>query len=601
MAVTSYITITQGSQDIANNKTYVTVKFYAKTTNNSYNGNSKSGSLTINGTAYSFTHNLPKTSTTLLKSVSLWISHDSNGKGSVSASGWYVTGTGSGTVSASKSLTLTTIPRVSDLSVNKTSVPADGSTTVTATATKKSSSFTDTLTVTLGSYSKTITSGTAFTIPMEWINAISGTSATATVKVTTKSGSTTIGSKTASLTVTVPSSVVPTVNSISATEAITAVTTAFGSRFVKSLSQLNVKVDASGVYGSTIKSYAVTLGGVKYTSAEFQSNALNTAGSVNIVATVTDSRGRTGTLTKTITVVDYSAPAITGMTYYPCDASGNRDSNGTNTKVIVSGVVSSVESQNSKALTLKYKLSSGETYTAVTMTVSDWSFESSVIISDTDSTQTYEYVAELADKISSISYKTLTGVPVISRHAGGDGVTFFGEAEDEGLKVAGGKNATFTGDILIEDSTLETLWAEVFGGGITLKSFITQMLNRIKNEADYVVSRNTMTADGRSWIVTKWNSGKCELDLVWTTTSQTKISTAYGNLYYALCTFTIPSVLVSDATGNEVFGNVKGEGIDTFAGGKATANSVEFRWQNAKSYTCSAGAVISIHIIGKWK
>lgn len=145
------------------------------------------------------------------------------------------------------------------------------------------------------------------------------------------------------------------------------------------------------------------------------------------------------------------------------------------------------------------------------------------------------------------------------------------------------------------------LYGRKYSGGITLKSFITQMLNRIKNEADYVVSRNTMTAGGRSWIVTKWNSGKCELDLVWATTSQTKISTAYGNLYYALCTFTIPSVLVSDATGNEVFGNVKGEGIDTFAGGKATANSVEFRWQNAKSYTCSAGAVISIHIIGKWK
>ncbi len=95
MAVTSYITISQGSQDIANNRTYVTVSFYAKTTNSSYNGNQKSGSLTINGTAYSFTHNLPKQSTTLLKSVSLWIYHNSNGAGSVSASGWYVTGTGS--------------------------------------------------------------------------------------------------------------------------------------------------------------------------------------------------------------------------------------------------------------------------------------------------------------------------------------------------------------------------------------------------------------------------------------------------------------------------------------------------------------------------
>ena len=463
MAVTSYITITQGSQDIANNKTYVTVKFYAVTTNSSYNGNQKSGSLTINGTAYSFTHNLPKTSTTLLKSVSLWISHDSNGNGSVSASGWYVTGTGSGTVKASKSLTLSTIPRVSDLSVNKTSVPADGSTTVTVTATKKSSSFTDTLTVTLGSYSQTITSGTAFTIPMEWINAISGTSATATVKVTTKSGSTTIGSKTASLTVTVPSSVVPTINSVTATEAISLVTTAFGNRFVKNLSQLNITVNASGAYGSTIKSYLTTFDGISYSGASFQTSTLKKSGTVNAVTTITDSRGRTASYTKAITVINYDSPTIISMTQYACDVDGTSNANGTNTKVIINGAIFSVSDQNTRSLILKYKALDATSYTELTLTTSDWTFEVSTIIGGTDPTSTWEFVAVLEDKVSSVEYSVKTGVPVISRHAGGDGVTFFGEAEDEGLKVAGGKNATFTGDIFIENSELETLWASVFG------------------------------------------------------------------------------------------------------------------------------------------
>ncbi len=255
------------------------------------------------------------------------------------------------------------------------------------------------------------------------------------------------------LTVTVPSDVVPTVSSISATEAITAVTTAFGNRFVRSLSQLNVKVNAAGVYGSTIKSCAVTLDGVKYQSSEFQSNALNAAGSVDIVATVTDSRGRTGTLTKTITVVDYSAPAITGMTHYPCDASGNRDSNGTNTKVIISGVISSVDSQNTRALTLKYKPSSDETYTAVTLTVSDWNFEVSTIISNTDPTSTWEFIATLADKISSTENRIVTGVPVISRLAGGKGVRLFGEAQNEGFWV-GNIDYTITDDEYNELMTL---------------------------------------------------------------------------------------------------------------------------------------------------
>ena len=437
MALSAWINLSLYDQSISGNYSRVSVSFVAKTTNSTHNDNNKSGYINVNGSRYtSFTHKLPKASTTTLWSGLITVSHNSNGAGSVSVSGGYEANVGGySTITASNSLTLPTIPRVSDLSVNKSSVPADESTTVVATATKKSSSFTDTITVSLGSYSKAVTSGTTFTIPKTWINAISGTSATATVTVITKSGSTTIGSKSVNLTVTVPDSVVPTVSSISASEAITAVTTAFGNRFVRSLSQLNVKVNAAGVYGSTIKSYSVTLDGVKYQSEEFQSNALNTAGSVDIVATVTDSRGRTRTLTKTITVVDYSAPAITNMTYYPCDANGNRNPNGTNTKVIINGLVASVAEQNSRSLILKYKAMDAATYTALTLTTSSWSFEASTIVSGTDPTSTWEFIATLTDKISSIENRIVTGVPVISRLAGGKGVRLFGEAQNEGFWV----------------------------------------------------------------------------------------------------------------------------------------------------------------------
>lgn len=459
MALSAWVELSLSSQSVEGNYSNVYAKFIAKTTNNTHNDNNKSGYINVNGSRYtSFTHKLPRTSTTVLWSGTITVYHNSNGAGSVSVSGGYEAGVGGfSTITASNSLTLPTIPRVSDLSVNKSSVPADESTTVIATATKKSSSFTDTITVSLGSYSKVVTSGTAFTIPKTWINAISGTSATATVTVTTKSGSTTIGSKSVNLTVTVPDSVIPTVSSISASEAITAVTTAFGNRFVRSLSQLNVKVNAAGVYGSTIKSYAVTLDGVKYQSEEFQSNALNTAGSVDIVATVTDSRGRTRTLTKTITVVDYSAPAITNMTYYPCDANGNRNPNGTNTKVIINGLVASVAGQNSRSLILKYKAIDAATYTALTLTTLGWSFEASTIVSGTDPTSTWEFIATLTDKISSIENRIVTGVPVISRLAGGKGVRLFGEAQNEGFWVG---NIDYT----ITDAEYQELM-NLLGGG----------------------------------------------------------------------------------------------------------------------------------------
>lgn len=391
------------------------------------------------------------------------IYHNDNGKKSftVSIYGWFYN---YGDKSGSTTFELTPIPRVSDLSVDKTTVPADGTTTVTATATKKYSGFTDTIVVNLGDYNQEVTSETAFTIPEEWINAISGTSAVATVTVTTKSGSTTIGTKSVNLTVTVPDSVVPVINDVSITEAVAAVTTAFGSLYVQNLSQLNVAIDASGVYGSTIKSYSVTLDGVKYIQQAFTSNVIKTAGTLSMPVTVTDSRNRSASTTVSIAIVEYTLPTITAMSYVHCDADGTQNSSGTSTKITISGKVSSIASQNTKALKLKYRAMSDEAYTERTVAISDWIFTVEVIINNTDPSVTYEYIAELTDKINVSkpeTYRITTGIIVISRLAGGKGVTLFAEAEHEGFWV---KDVDYT--ITSEEYTaLTALLAEIVVGG----------------------------------------------------------------------------------------------------------------------------------------
>lgn len=465
MAARIELVLTESDVSIVNNTSKVTAKLYYYGNGVSYSGYQKKWTITIDGTTYSGTSTFTtSTSAQLIGTVSKVVTHNDNGAKTVAVSASFETKVSIGTLTTSKSLTLTTIPRVSDLSINKTSVPADGSTTVIATATKKASSFTDVLTVSLGSYSQTIESGVAFTIPEEWINAISGTSAVATVKVTTKSGSTTIGSKTVSLTVTVPASVVPVINDVTITEAVVAVTTAFGNRFVQNLSQLNVSIDAEGVYGSTIKSYSTTLDGVNYIQQAFTSNVLKTAGSLTLAVTVTDSRGRTASTTVTVTVIEYNYPAITGMTYIHCNADGTQNSSGTSTKITITGKVYPVENQNSKALKLKYKATSDETYTERVVTVSDWTFSVDVIISGTDPSVTYEYIAELTDKINTANpatYRVTTGIVVISRLAGGKGVTLFAEAEHEGFWV---KDVDYT--ITSEEYTsLTALLAEIVVGG----------------------------------------------------------------------------------------------------------------------------------------
>ena len=464
MALTITLTLTRGSQSITGNYTNVSWKLTYSKSSTTYNNNGVSYYVNIAGTRVkTSTVKFTKGTTSgTIASGSRAIYHNADGTHAAITGYAYVGPTGFSPSSASdtsNSISFPTIPRVSDLSVNKSSVPADGTTTITATATKKSSSFTDTIVCKLGSYSQTVTSGTAFTIPEEWINAISGTSATATVTVTTKSGSTTVGSKSVNFTVTVPSDVKPTVSGVAVSEAVSSVTTAFGNRYVKTLSRLNIQITAAGIYGSTISSYSTTVDGVTYPGQSFQSNALNTAGTLQLKTTVTDSRGRTGELTKSITVVDYFPPTITGMTYIPCNSDGTENPNGEYIKVSISGKVAAVSNQNTRSLVLKYKKSSAAAYTTKTITLSSYVFDTSTILSSIDPTSTYELIAELTDKISSTSYSTSTGVPVLSFLAGGGGARFFGEASEEGLWVG-------NVDMTITDEEFEEL-ENLLGGGST--------------------------------------------------------------------------------------------------------------------------------------
>ena len=466
MAAYIALSVSESSVNIANNTSVVKVVVYYYGNGVSWNSGSPSGKITIGGTSSSFSHSFTKsTSAQYLGEYSKTVTHNSSGGGTVSISASFATGTtAAGTLSASKTLTLSTIPRVSTLSLSKTSVTADNSDTVTVTATKADSSFTDTITVSLGSYSQTVTSGTAFTIPTSWNNAITGSAATATVSVTTKSGSTTVGTATANLTVNVPDTAVPTISSITATEAVSSVKSNFGA-LVAGLSQLAVTVSASGAYGASISEVKTVFNGVTYTGSTFNTQTINKSGTLNMVVTVKDSRGKTATLTKTLTVYPYSAPVVLGTTVAQ---------SGTSTVLTVSGAVAPVNvsgtNKNSKTLKVSYKSSSASSYSnETTISLSDWTFSAGYTFAIDSRTTTYDFKIVLSDKVSSTEYYTTTGKPVISRYAGGNGVTLFEEATGTGFKVGNNQtsefegNATFNAEMYLSDSTLEDLWQSVFG------------------------------------------------------------------------------------------------------------------------------------------
>ena len=148
MASTPSITITQNSQSIANNTSSITVKCYVTTSGGSYNNYSPSGKCTINGTTYSFSHSIPANTKTLVYSKTVTVGHNTDGTKTVSASFTFNTELYEGTIKASTSKKLTTIPRTTTPSLSASSVKPGGS--ITISMPRASSSFDHTLTYSCG-------------------------------------------------------------------------------------------------------------------------------------------------------------------------------------------------------------------------------------------------------------------------------------------------------------------------------------------------------------------------------------------------------------------------------------------------------------------
>lgn len=367
------------SQSVANNTSNVTAKVQLVSTGSSYTINSsasKSGSLTINGTKYSFTFTaaLSGNQTKTIYTKSVTVAHAANGTKTCAFSataGINVTlsGTYYGNITASGNGTFNTIARASTISSVTSSVAINGTNTCAVSITRASSSFTHTVVWSFGSYTKTTTgvgTSTSYAIPTSWMNAMpSATSGTAKVTVTTYSGSTKIGSAVSkNFTVTVPSTVVPTISSVAVADTTTHQTT-FGN-MVQSKSKAKLTITAAGAYSSTIKAYKTVLEGKTYTGATPTTATITKSGTVTATITITDSRGRTASTTKSWTVVAYAAPKVITFQGTRCLADGTENYDGTYLKAIVNFSVSPVNNKNGNAYAIEYKPSTGTTWTTLT-------------------------------------------------------------------------------------------------------------------------------------------------------------------------------------------------------------------------------------------
>lgn len=358
-------------------------------------------------------------------------------------------------------IALTDIPRRALLTVSNGTLGVEQ----TLGVTRYYEGFTHTITCTVGSATETICekdTGTSYlwTPPLALAAQIpNAAKGTATFTIYTYNGSTLIGSQTVPVEMAVPASIVPTV---SATWSDTSGAKDKMGTFVKLVSALAVDVAGVGVYGSTITGASMTLNGKAYAGG-----VIMDAGSLELVVTVNDSRGRSGSVAYTVTVADYAVPSVM-LNASRCDEDGTANDMGEFAKVTITGTVVQVNEVNTARLQL--------TYGAATET---YAFEPGAIehvqIIPAPSVSALAIAATLTDQLKSTAQSMVLsiGYATMDFLAGGKGIAFGTTARQEGFHCA--MPAYFTGGI---------------GGCI----------------ADYVVEQGTDDI----WTYRKWNSGIAE-------------------------------------------------------------------------------------------
>ena len=244
--------------------------------------------------------------------------------------------------------------------------------------------------------------------------------------MTTYSGSTKIGSAVSkNFTLTVPASVVPSISGVTIAETVSGLNAQFGG-FVQSKSKVKVTITAAGALGSTIKAYKTVLDGKTYTGSAPTTSTLGTAGNRTATITVTDSRGRTASTTRTISVLAYTAPQINTFTAIRANGLGSADDNGTMALARIKFSVSAVNNKNSKSYTVEYRQKGADEWTQAAAG-SVYTYDSNMLLNiNLNTDASYDLRLLVSDFFSTTTASTdvATAFTLMDFNASGKGIAF---------------------------------------------------------------------------------------------------------------------------------------------------------------------------------
>lgn len=457
MGVSQSLWLSETGYDIASNTSTVRIVWSSTQSGGSFNSYERTAKywVSINGgdeTEYSVSYTLPQATTISIVDTTITVNHETDGTGTVSVRTWMDTHISAGVVTKSESLTLTTIPRASDLNVSNGTLGVKQ----TITANKKNGGFTHTLAWKSGSYSgiidgaKVLKSIWEFTPSLDLATGSPNwTSVYCEFTLSTYKGNSLVGSVSKTVTMAIPDSVVPTCSVALSDKK--GYFSKFGG-YVQGQSILHGVITANGAYGSTISSYSTSVNSSIYSGKTFDTDTLLYPGNNTVRTQVRDSRGRITSVENTIHVLSYSAPKITKLSVIRCNADGTENDQGSHVKVTYSYSITYLNSNSSKGAVLKYKKSSeSETaWQSITLDAKYIATDETRII-DADSGSSYDIALFVSDDFykdtNAVKSQTSvsTGYCIYHVPASGKGITFGGIAESDGFNVK--MPATFSGSI----------------------------------------------------------------------------------------------------------------------------------------------------------
>ncbi len=432
------LVLTESNVNYQNNTSDVTAKLYIYITNGqSHNYGSQPGTITIDGTSYSFSHSFTANSgAQLLATKTKTVTHNSDGTKTVSASASFTTGVSLGTLTASASKTLTAIPRESTI-------------TLADNAPYYGDPFNITINRNVSSYLHDVYIGNdnldyvkignrvgtslTYTIPKAYVQHINSQGQGFWLKVETFNGNTLVGRKEykPALYPKLTADMCPEVSIVDSDP--NGYATTFGG-YVVGRSKVKVQLNESLYEGASIQSRTISVNG-ETLSANPSISQIVTGASDKISVTVLDNRGGVATVEKTINLISWNAPVVGLFRAERCNSAGTPQADGSYVKVSYAIDYASVDGRNTKSLKIKYKTHSATTWQTRTVSLAGQGY--SVAGSDyflASTTSAWDVKLEVGDYFTSIDSAVLsvgTGFELLNIHPNGKGVAFGKYAEDD--------------------------------------------------------------------------------------------------------------------------------------------------------------------------